>query len=199
MHDSGMCPLPQLQSVPAQAAAPPAPAWFCVRAQPKREHVAAGHLRLLPEVEVFLPRIRFRRPTRRGNVWVTEALFPGYLFARFDWGRYLRAVHHTPGVACVVHFGRRWPVVPVEVVEELRRRLGEDELRVIPDPFRPGDRARVAAGVLQGLEGVVNRVLPARRRVQVLLEFLGRQVSVEIPEDQLTPCVDLRLRWEQAG
>jgi len=199
MHEAGTFPLPEVQVHPSPGGVPPARAWFCVRAQPKREHVAAGHLRLMREVEVFLPRIRFRRPTRRGTLWVTEALFPGYLFARFDWGRHLRMVHHTPGVACVVHFGRRWPTVPCEVVEELRRRLGEEELRVIPDPFRPGDRARVTAGVLQGLEGVVSRVLPARCRVQILLEFLGRQVSVEIPEDQLTPCVDLRLRWEEAG
>jgi transcriptional antiterminator RfaH len=174
------------------------PAWFCLRAQPRREHVAAGHLRLLREVEVFFPRIRFRRPTVRGVVWVTEALFPGYLFARFDWGRYLRWVQASPGVVCVVHFGQRWPTIPAAVVEELRRRLGEEEVRVVGERLRPGDRARVMGGVLQGLEGVVDRVLPARRRVQVLLEFLGRQVSVEMPEEQVSPCSDLRLRLNVA-
>ena len=43
-------------------------AWFCLRAQPKHEHIAAGHLRELPGIEVFLPRIRFRRQTRRGRL-----------------------------------------------------------------------------------------------------------------------------------
>ncbi|HXO97259.1 MAG TPA: transcription termination/antitermination NusG family protein, partial [Chthoniobacterales bacterium] len=57
-------------------------AWYCLRAQPKREHIAAAHLRILQGVTVFCPRIRFQRATQRGLVWVTEAMFPGYLFAR---------------------------------------------------------------------------------------------------------------------
>jgi hypothetical protein len=32
----------------------------------------------------------------------------------------------------------------------------------------------------------------------VLLEFLGRQVSAEIPEEQVSPCSDLRLRLNVA-
>lgn len=170
-------------------------AWFCLRTQPKREHLAAGHLRQLPAVEVFLPRIRFRRVTRRGAVWVTEALFPNYLFACFEWEAQLRAVRYCPGVAGVVHFGRRWPTIPVAVIEDLRRRLGPEELREIEEPLRPGDAARVMNGPLEGLEGVVTHVLPARQRVRVLLEFLGRQVSVEMAQHQVAPCVDLRRRW----
>ena len=172
-------------------------AWFCVRTQPKREHVAAGHLRQLPELEVVLPRIRFRRVGIKGAVWTTEALFPGYLFARFDWTLQLRQVHHSPGVAAVVHFGQRWPTVPDGVIEELQRGLGEGDVRVIPDPLRPGEAAEVAVGVLRGLEGVVRRVLPARQRVEILLEFLGRQVGVEIPLEQVRPIQDIRVRWEE--
>ncbi len=59
------------------------PAWYCVRSQNKHEHIAAAHLRMLDGVTVFCPRIRFKRTTRRGVVWVTEGMFPGYLFARF--------------------------------------------------------------------------------------------------------------------
>jgi len=51
--------------------------WFCLRAQPKSEHIAAAHLKRMEGVKVFLPRVRFQRATRQGRVWVTEALFPG--------------------------------------------------------------------------------------------------------------------------
>ncbi len=61
-------------------------AWYCLRSQPKHEHIAAAHLRLLEGVTVFCPRIRFKRATRQGLVWVTEAMFPGYLFARIRAG-----------------------------------------------------------------------------------------------------------------
>jgi len=65
-------------------AVPPSLAWFCVRSQPKHEHIAAARLRE-SGLEVFLPRIRFKKHSVRGPVWVTEALFPNYLFARFDF------------------------------------------------------------------------------------------------------------------
>ena len=37
----------------------PIDSWFCLRTQPKREHIAAACLRQIPEVEVFCPRVRF--------------------------------------------------------------------------------------------------------------------------------------------
>ena len=48
----------------------PAPAWFCLRTQPKHEHIAAAHLKDDPGIEIYLPRIRFKRATRRGPVWL---------------------------------------------------------------------------------------------------------------------------------
>jgi transcriptional antiterminator RfaH len=158
-------------------------AWFCVRSQPKHEHIAAANLRQQPNTEVFNPRIRFKRSTRRGPVWVTESLFPNYLFARFDWQETLRLVHHTSGVACVVHFGTRWPTIPEAVMEELRGSLGEEELRVLGETLDAGDEVQIAGGVFHGLQGVVMRIMPAKARVAVLLDFLGRQSTVEVELD----------------
>jgi transcriptional antiterminator RfaH len=163
----------------------PALAWFCVRAQPKHEHIAAANLRQYLNTEVFSPRIRFRRATRRGPVWVTESLFPNYVFARFDWRSSLRLIHHAPGVAGVVHFGSRWPTIPDQVIQELRTMLGSEELHVIGDELEPGDDVRISGGSFHGLEGVVTRVMPGRARVGILLEFLGRQTMVEVKVDNV--------------
>ena len=160
-------------------------AWFCVRSQLKHEHIAAANLRLLPQTEVFNPRIRFKRPTRRGPVWVTESLFPNYLFARFDWRSSLRLIHHTGGVAGIVHFGSRWPTIPDTTIEELRSAIGEDQLRIIDDSLEIGQEVRISGGAFDGLEGVITRIVPARQRVAVLLDFLGRQTAVEVRADHL--------------
>ena len=96
--------------------------WFCLRAKPKCEHLAAAGLRRLDGVEVFCPRIRFRRATTRGRVWFNEALFPGYLFARFDQGLLLRAVRYAHGVSGLVQFGARYAEVPSETLDALRDR-----------------------------------------------------------------------------
>ena len=169
-------------------------AWFCVRAQPKGESLAARLLATLPSLEVFLPRIKYRRAGRTGTKWVTEALFPGYLFARFELRKSLRTIHYCPGVSCVVHFGSHWPTVPETVVEEIHRALGEEEIRILAQVVQPGDEVEILTGPLLGLTAVVERFMPARQRVAVLLDFLGRQSSVELPFSDVRSQRDVRLQ-----
>src|SRR5262249_16161106 len=133
--------------------------WFCLRSQPKHEHIAAGYLQKDADLEVYLPRIRFRRVTRRGAVWVTEALFPNYLFARFDWQSSFRQVQAARGVQTIVHFGNRWPTLADETIEELRSLLGEAEIHIIPEKLEKGDAVRIVEGPLQGLQAVVSQAL----------------------------------------
>lgn len=167
------------------SSAPTAPAWFCVRAKSKHEHIAAAHLREQPDIQVYVPRVRFRRSTRRGAAWVTEALFPCYFFARFDLAAQLRRIQSARGVTKVVHFGNHWPVIPDDVIHHLRAITGSDDVRVIePDPD-VGDDVEIAGGVFHGLEAVVTRVVPGSQRVAVLLDFLGRQTMVDLDRVQV--------------
>jgi len=154
--------------------------WFCVRSRPKHEHIAAAHLRKMDDVEVFLPRIQFKRGARRGMVWATEALFPGYLFAGFDWQISLRRVQSAHGVQGVVHFGEHWPVIPEGIIADLRQLMGTSDLHTISPEFSPGDAVQITEGTLRGLRAVVSHVMPSRERVAVLMELLGRQIMVEI-------------------
>lgn len=169
-------------------------AWFCVRSQPKHEHIAAAHLVKDGEIEVYLPRIRFKRSTRDGPVWFTEALFPNYLFARFDLGACYRKVHHTRGVRGIVHFGGQWPTIPAGAIAELRGTVGSDHVHVIREEFKPGETVMISGGVFHELRAVVTRVLPSRERVAVLLEFLGRQTAVELASSAVIREGDQRKR-----
>ena len=160
-------------------------AWFCVRTHPKHEHIAAAQLRQEPDIQVFLPRIRYKRSTRCGMAWVTEALFKDYLFTRFDLDSALRRVQAARSVRGVVHFGYRWPAIPDSAIAELQAAMGGQAVRQVEETLRPGDRVHVGGGPMHGLEAVVTRVMPARERVAVLLEFLGRQTMVELNRCQL--------------
>jgi transcriptional antiterminator RfaH len=158
------------------------PAWYCVQAQPKHEHIAAAHLRRCIEgIDVFNPRLRVRRATRRGAVWFVEALFPGYLFARFDPVATMENVETTPGVRTVVRFGPLTPSVPDPVIDDLRTSYGTDELIEVGDDLRPGDEVDVAAGPFRGFDAKVLCVLSAPERIRILLEILGRKTPVELP------------------
>jgi len=173
------------QSSPMESSAK-SPAWYCLRTQPKHEHIAANHLRQRVEnMDVFNPQLRIRRQTRRGAVWFVEALFPGYLLARFDTSHSMQAVRRTPGVTAVVSFGAITPSIPDKVIEELRAQFDENNPREIGDDIRVGDDITIAAGPFHGLNANVLRVMSATGRVQVLLEILGRTTPVEIAREQV--------------
>ena len=154
--------------------------WYCLRAQPKHEHIAAAHLRKLESVSVFCPRIRFKRATRQGLVWVTEAMFPGYLFAGFDLAEMHRQIRYTFGVSGIVQFGDRYPTIENDVLERLRLHTGSVEIKELKYDLTEGGQVKIVNGPFSGLDAVVTRALPARMRIQVLLDFLGRKIKAEV-------------------
>lgn len=161
------------------------PAWYVVHARPKCEHLAAALMRELPGVESYCPRIRFQRSTRRGKVWFVEALFPGYLFVRFDPELSLRAVRHAQHVIRVVEFGSRLCAVPDAVIDLLRTEMAGAEVCEVSVAVRVGDTVEMAEGPMRGLRGIVSSIHSGRERVKILLEFLGRESLVEVPAAQL--------------
>lgn len=161
-------------------------AWYCVRTQTKREHIAAEHLRGQDreDIEVFCPRLRYRKATRRGTIWWLEPLFPGYLMARFRLADADRAVTFCQGVRGLVRFGSEVPEIPVSFVESLRREyqtdIGTTEILTVSPSLRNGEEVEVANGPLAGMSGVVVEIAPAAERVKILLEFLGQPQVVDI-------------------
>ncbi|HAV11990.1 MAG TPA: hypothetical protein DCX06_00630 [Opitutae bacterium] len=151
--------------------------WFCLRTQTKREHIAAAILSKIEEVEVFCPRISQVKKTRVGKKRFTEAMFPGYIFAKFSLIENYRRVIHTQGVSGLVHQGER-KAVPESIVLNLRDSLPEGIIEA-PDPsVEPGAKIEFVAGSLKGLKGEVLAQLPSSDRIQILLEFLGREITV---------------------
>ena len=162
------------------------PAWFCLRSQPKHEHIAAAHLRRMVEgIEVFSPRLRIRRQTRRGAVWFVQALFPGYLFGRFDPRQSLLLVRAAPGVKTIVKFGLGVPLIQSELIEDLRKHFDHHELHEVQDEPQPGDEITIAGGPFNGFSAAVLNIGPANGRVQVLLQMLGQCTPVELSMDQV--------------
>lgn len=167
------------------------PRWYCVKAQTKREHIAAKHLRDLEGVEVFCPRLRYRKATRRGKIWWLEALFPGYLLARFVLSENERMVTYSQGVRGLVRFGTHVPPVADGFVEllrgEMQQRIKEiadeeadEETLTVAPRITTGEEVEIAHGPLGGFQGKVVSILPGKERVKVLLDFLGQPQVVEV-------------------
>src|SRR4026208_743381 len=104
------------------------PVWFCLKTQPKREHLAATALRRQFGVDCLSPRLRFRKLTQRGPVWFVEAMFPGYLFAKFVYSTQHRAVESSHGVQGILRFGERLATLPEDTVMALQSKAGAEEV-----------------------------------------------------------------------
>lgn len=168
--------------------------WYCVRAKPKKERMAAANLAALHDLDVFCPQIRFRRKTVRGPVWFQEAMFPGYLFARFDMFEMKRMVSYAPGVLTIPKFNERYIPVPDSVIDSLKKELDEESVVDGSCPLEVGDDTTILEGSMQGISVKVIRVMDAEDRVAVLLEMLGTLVEAEFPIDAL----EHRVKYHEA-
>jgi transcriptional antiterminator RfaH len=156
------------------------PAWYCARTKPKHEHFAAAHLRKNLNLEVFHPRLRVERATQRGVMRVLEPLFPCYVFVRCVLEECLNEVQHANGIHNLVRFGHRIPSVADSIVEELQECFGAEDTMTVHDRISPGDEITIGEGAFAGMRAYVLRLMPARKRVQVLLDILGGPTTVEV-------------------
>lgn len=160
-------------------------AWYCARTKPKHEHIAAANLGKRLGLEVFHPRLRLERATRRGVVRVVEPLFPCYIFVRCILENFSDDIRHVTGISSLVHFGHKIPAVPDDAIAELKQCFESEEPMVVEDGVIPGLEVKIAEGVFMGFSGMVVRTLSAGQRVQILLDFLGRVTLAEVDRRSL--------------
>ena len=155
-------------------------AWYSARTKPKHEHIAAANLRKNLGLDVFSPRLRLEKLTRRGLVSVTEPLFPCYIFVRCVLEERISDIQHTVGVNRLVNFGGKIPEVADSIITELRDCFENEDVITIKTNLMPGDEVTVAEGAFAGMSAYVLKSLPAKKRVQILLEILGQHTTVEV-------------------
>jgi len=155
----------------------PTVAWYAIYTRHHHERNVALALEG-KGLEAFLPLYTSVRRWKDRDKKLQLPLFPCYVFLRNPIGRW-QPVLATPGVHSVVGFGGRPAVIPISEIEAVRRIVGSS-VRAEPHPYlRCGDRVRITAGPLQGLEG---RLLRKKSlwKLLVSVEMLQRSVAVEI-------------------
>ena len=152
------------------------PGWYCLRSRRKQECAAASHLKALADVQVFCPRIHFRRRSNASgkSTLFAEALFPGHFFARFPTTEILPAVEQLSGIRGIVSCNEKHAVMGEEVIEALRV-----ETKAIMNGLAAGDRVRLTNCGVARLEAVITDILSADERVQILLDFFLSEMTAE--------------------
>lgn len=155
--------------------------WYAIYTKPQEEGRADSNLAAWG-VETFSPRIRKRRLNQFTGlaVYVSQPLFPRYIFARFDAERMLHKVCYTRGVRGVVSSDYTPLVVEDEIIALIRSQVGEDDFVQLGEELKRGDEVRISDGVLRGMSGVFDRAMKDRERVTVLLTTINYQASVTV-------------------
>jgi len=160
--------------------------WYVVHTQLFAEARAMAHLER-QGYRIFCPRYRKIIHHARRRTSTLQPLFPSYLFVRLDPVRdRWRSVNGTRGVMRLLTQGEHPLPVPRGVVESLQAHMGGDGALDRVPSLEVGQIVRVASGPFSDLVGKLER-LDAAGRVRVLLDLLGRSVSVTLHCGDLDP------------
>jgi transcription antitermination factor NusG len=173
------------------ASADTLPRWFAVYTTPRHEkHVS--EILAERQIETFLPLYKTTRQWQKSRPVVLELpLFPTYVFVRI--ARQARgSVLGTPGVLSIVGSSKEsWPLPDFEI-DALRSGLLERKIE--PHPYLVvGERVRIMAGVMTGVEGVLVRK-KNDLRVVLSLDTIMRSVAVEVNAGDIEPAAATPVR-----
>jgi transcription antitermination factor NusG len=154
--------------------------WFAIRVKSNRERVTALGLQG-KGYEVFLPAYQADGTPGKSR---EAALFPGYLFCRFDVTRRL-PILTLPGVVHIVGLGRVPAPVDADELESLKLVVQAGLLLNPNEPYTVGEKVCVREGPLAGASGVV--VGLKSERLVVSISLLQRSVSVVLDREWIAP------------
>ncbi|WP_341939638.1 transcription/translation regulatory transformer protein RfaH [Marinimicrobium sp. C2-29] len=163
----------------SQITAPEQAQWYLVQCKPRETFRAEQHL-ANQGFDCFHPTHPVKRKRRDKIVWVTEPLFPHYLFIRLDYASNWGVIRSTRGVVKIVKFEGRPRPVSEEIVYGL-----EQHCAILhgaePEPlFRPGEKVMITEGCFRELEAIV-QTTKGDERVVLLLNLLNQPQSIELP------------------
>lgn len=160
--------------------------WYAVHTLFNRELIAQEAIER-KAIECFLPLYQERKADGVGK-WkrVTLPLFPRYLFVLAAPEK-LSEVKRLQGVAYVVSEGDYALSVPELVIEEIRSRLSAGFVELDDCPFKQDENVIINAGFAAGLTGVFKQWIPAKQKVGILLNLLGRGSIVQFDLNQVSP------------
>ncbi|MFI5114812.1 MAG: UpxY family transcription antiterminator [Terriglobales bacterium] len=158
--------------------------WFAAYTNSHHEKRVASYF-AERQIESFLPLYATaRRWKNRCEMNLELPLFPNYVFVHIDPRERVRVLE-VPGVVSLVGFGRVLAPLPDLEIEALRAGVGQRKIE--PHPYLViGERVRIKAGPMMGMEGVLVRK-KSNFRVVLTLDAIMQSVAVEVDADDLEP------------
>ncbi len=163
--------------------------WYALQVKCRKEPSIAAQIEGRG-FECFLPKYKSIRKWSDRTKELQQALFPGYLFCRFDYEN-RQSVVTTAGVLQVVGNGRVATPVPTVEIEALQVAVSSG-VPSQPWPYlKTGERVKVNYGHLSGLEGILIN-FKGNHRVVLSVTLLQRSLALEVDLSWVTPLAEQR-------
>jgi transcription antitermination factor NusG len=158
--------------------------WFALQVRSKYEKNVSDAL-VSKGYECLLPTYRERRKWSDRTKVLELPLFPGYVFSSFDVEMRL-PILTTPGVVAVVGVGKIPQPVDSSEMDQIRK-VTAAGYPAQPWPFlKVGQRVRITAGALTGVEGLLAQKR-GENRVVLSVTLLAKAISVQVDSDAIRP------------
>lgn len=168
----------------------PAAQWFAAYTLPRHEKHVSARLRDRG-LDAVLPLYQAVRQWKKSRAVALDLpLFPSYVFVHVPRSA-LATLLSVPGIHSIVGSGKEAWALPAQEIEALR--AGSLLGSVTPHPYlRVGERVRIKAGLMAGVEGLLLRKKNEYRFV-LTLEAIMKSVAVEVDADIVEPV------WQEAS
>lgn len=151
--------------------------WYALQVNCRKESSIASQIEGRG-FECFLPTYKSLRKWSDRTKEVDQALFPGYLFCRFEYQE-RQPIVTAAGVVQVVGNGRIAIPIPDAEIEALQVAVSSG-MPAQPWPYlKAGELVRVNYGHLSGLEGILVN-FKGNHRVVLSVTLLQRSVALEV-------------------
>lgn len=158
--------------------------WYCIHTKAGYEDQLSQRLMNVPDIDIFLPKLKRKKYLRGKLGEVTEKLFPCYIFLRFDSLKYLHLIKYTRGVRRIVGDGLGNPYIVDDVlIGQIKSRTKDGFIYTEQIELEEGDRVVVREGPLKGFTGILQEYRNSRDRVLVLLSAITYQASIEVEKE----------------
>ena len=161
--------------------------WYALHVHARKEQLVASQLQNR-SLECFLPTYKSLRKWSDRTKEMQQALFPGYVFCRFDYEN-RHPVVMTTGVTQVVGTGKVAIPIADSEIEALQVAVSSG-VPAQPWPYlRTGEYVQVNYGHLAGLQGILVN-FKGNHRVVLSVTLLQRSLALEVELDWLSPAAE---------
>ncbi|WP_428480681.1 transcription termination/antitermination NusG family protein [Pseudomonas chlororaphis] len=164
-----MCMDLNIHDATSDSSAPQERTWYLIQCKPRQDGRAEEHL-IRQGYQCSRPTCRSERSVRGQRQWLTESLFPGYLFINLPDNANWVPLRSTRGVSKVVGFGGR----PLPVSDSLIVELQYRSAKAFTLTSNVDDKLSNCSGAFSELD-VIFLTDDVNKRTLLFIDFVTRQ------------------------